>query len=100
MQWAKLASSGIPPSPRCSHSATLLDASLYIFGGRGATGELSNELFVLDIGGLVDINADEDLRSMVFGCCSWGGAERGDSDKARERERALTPEQLAARSLI
>lgn len=98
MQWAKLASSGIPPSPRCSHSATLLDASLYIFGGRGATGELSNELFVLDIGGLVDINADEHLRSLVFG--SSGGAESGDSDKARERERALTPEQLAARSLI
>ena len=98
MQWAKLASSGIPPSPRCSHSATLLDASLYIFGGRGATGELSNELFVLDIGGLVDINADEHLRSLVFG--SSGGGESGDSDKARERERALTPEQLAARSLI
>ena len=98
MQWAKLASSGIPPSPRCSHSATLLDASLYIFGGRGATGELSNELFVLDIGGLVDINADEHLRSLVFG--SSGGGESGDSDKVRERERALTPEQLAARSLI
>ena len=97
MQWAKLASSGIPPSPRCSHSAALLDASLYIGGGRGATGELSNELFVLDIGGLVDINADEHLRGLVFG---KGGAESGDSDKARERERALTPEQLAARSLI
>ena len=97
MQWAKLASSGIPPSPRCSHSATLLDASLYIFGGRSATGALSNELFVLDIGGLVDINADERLRSLVFGMNS---AEGRDGGKVGERERALTPEQLAARSLI
>lgn len=97
MQWAKLASSGIPPSPRCSHSATLLDASLYIFGGRGAAGALSNELFALNISGLVEINTDERLRSLVFG---MGSTEGGDGGKAGERERALTREALAARSLI
>jgi hypothetical protein len=57
LRWAPLEAEGIPPSPRCSHTATLVGGALYVFGGRseheGRHERLHGDVSVLQLGGVL-----------------------------------------------
>ena len=49
MTWHNPTCSGRAPGPRYGHTATVVDYKIYIFGGRGPSGLLYNDLWCLDV---------------------------------------------------
>ena len=47
--WAKPKRFGDPPSPRGLHTASLVNETVYVFGGADAEGVQRNDLFLLDV---------------------------------------------------
>ncbi|XP_072964441.1 protein GLUTELIN PRECURSOR ACCUMULATION 3 [Typha angustifolia] len=47
LEWTELSVSGTVPSPRCGHSATMVEKRLLIFGGRGGGGPIMGDLWAL-----------------------------------------------------
>lgn len=50
MTWTKIKTSGEQPDKRASHSATLVDQKIYVFGGCNFDGEPFSDIFCLDLG--------------------------------------------------
>jgi N-acetylneuraminic acid mutarotase len=49
MTWHAPKCAGRGPGPRYGHTATMVDYKLYVFGGRGPSGLLYNDLWCLDV---------------------------------------------------
>uniref|UniRef100_A0ACD5YPX5 Uncharacterized protein n=1 Tax=Avena sativa TaxID=4498 RepID=A0ACD5YPX5_AVESA len=48
LDWKKFTVAGLVPSPRCGHSATVIDNMLVIFGGRGANKSIFTDSWALN----------------------------------------------------
>ncbi|KAK1309804.1 hypothetical protein QJS10_CPA08g01560 [Acorus calamus] len=47
LEWTELSISGSLPSPRCGHSAIMVEKRLLVFGGRGGGGPIMGDLWAL-----------------------------------------------------
>ncbi|CAH9065746.1 unnamed protein product [Cuscuta europaea] len=47
LEWKELSVSGPLPSPRCGHSATMVEKRLLVYGGRGGGGPIMGDLWAL-----------------------------------------------------
>ena len=54
MIWDEIAPAGVPPSPRCGHTATVVSGLVYIVGGRGTDGKPCTDfVYTLEAEGLI-----------------------------------------------
>ena len=54
MIWDEVAPAGVPPSPRCGHTATVVNGLVYIIGGRGTDGKpCADFVYTLEADGLI-----------------------------------------------
>ncbi|KAK8607131.1 hypothetical protein V6N13_052877 [Hibiscus sabdariffa] len=47
LEWTELSVTGSLPSPRCGHTATMVEKRLLVFGGRGGGGPIMSDLWAL-----------------------------------------------------
>ncbi|EQC27300.1 hypothetical protein SDRG_14921 [Saprolegnia diclina VS20] len=47
--WSQVKCEGKPPAPRYSHSATLVGAKMFVFGGKGDKGKVYRDMYYLDL---------------------------------------------------
>ncbi|KAL5710739.1 G protein alpha subunit [Ranunculus cassubicifolius] len=47
LEWTELSVAGSLPSPRCGHTATMVEKRLLVFGGRGGGGPIMGDLWAL-----------------------------------------------------